>query len=117
MHEISLMTNILEITIQEMRKHNTEKLLAIHVRCGGLSNVVPDSMRFAFEALTKGSIFEGAILHLNVEALSLECTVCKHVFESQRRDYIDMPCPSCTENVSFKVLAGDGIFLDRLEAE
>ena len=117
MHEISLMTNIIEIATQEMQKHGAKKLLSITVRHGVLSNVVPDSMEFAFEALTQRTPFEGAKIILVEEPLGLQCTFCEHTFSPQGKEYLYIPCPSCKEEGSFKLLAGEGIFLDRLEAE
>lgn len=117
MHEISLMTNILDITAQEMRKHGAKKLISITVRHGILSNIVPDSMSFAFEALTLNTPYEGAKLILVEEVLSLQCFSCSHTFAPIGKEYLYIPCPSCQTQGGFKLLAGEGIFLDRLEAE
>ncbi len=117
MHELSLMTNIMEICSAELKKHGATKLTSISVRYGVLSNVVVDSMEFAFEALTKGTSFEGAKLNLVEEKLVLECLSCKHNFSPSGKDYFHNPCPSCHEQTSYKVVSGEGIFLDRLEAE
>ncbi len=117
MHELSLMTNIMEICQTELKKHQANKLISMTVRYGELSNIVADSMDFAFEALGKGTIFENAKLILNEEKLLLECTSCKHNFSPDGKDYFHKPCPSCNEQASYKVLAGEGIFLDRIEAE
>lgn len=116
MHEISLMTSIMDIASQEMQKHGADKLISLTVRHGVLSNVVADSMYFAFDALTKNTSFEGATLNLIEEKLSLECS-CGHVFSPDKNEYFYLPCPACKEKGSYKVLAGEGIFLDRLEAD
>ena len=100
-----------------MQKHGAKKLVSITVRHGVLSNVVADSMRFAFEALTKNTPYEGAKFTLVEEALSLECQSCSHIFSPEGKEYMFIPCPSCQTQASFKLLAGEGIFLDRLEAE
>ncbi len=117
MHELSLMTNIMDICSEELKKHGAKKLNSITVRYGILSNVVVDSMEFAFEALTKNTAFEGAKLILNEEKLVLECLECKFNFSPNGKDYFHNPCPNCQEQASYKVLSGEGIFLDRIEAE
>lgn len=117
MHEISLMTNILDITAEEMKKHGATKLTSVTVRHGALSNVVPDSMQFAFEALTKDTPLEGATLILHEEALKVQCLQCNHEFSPEGKAYLHTPCPSCQTDFSYKILSGEGIFLDRLEAE
>ena len=117
MHEISLMTSIIDITAQEMQKHGAKKLISITVRYGVLSNVVPDSLTFAFEALTQNTSYDGAKLILVEEALKLQCPSCLEIFSPQGKDYLYIPCPSCQVQEAFKLLGGEGIFLDRLEAE
>ncbi len=100
-----------------MKKHGATKLISITVRYGVLSNVVPDSLLFAFEALTHKTPYEGAKIILVEEALSLQCHLCEHTFSPQGKEYLYIPCPACQTQGSFKLLAGEGIFLDRLEAE
>lgn len=106
----------MEIATQELQKHGANTIKSITVRYGTLSNVVADSMHFAFEALTRGSAHEGAKLILVEEKLQLSCS-CGHVFSPDKNEYFHMPCPSCKELGSYKVLAGEGIFLDRIEAD
>ncbi len=117
MHELSLMTNIMDICADELKKHGATKLLSITVRYGVLSNVVADSFQFAFEALTKGSKHEGAKLILVEEELLLKCSLCQGSFKPDGKDYLYIPCPLCGEQTPYSVLAGEGIFLDKLEAE
>lgn len=117
MHEVSLMTNILEIASEEMQKHVATKLKSLTVRYGSLTNIVADSMHFAFEALTKNTSLEGANLILQEENVSIKCHTCGHSCTVQGKEYLYMPCPSCNKQTSFEVTGGDGIFLDRLEAE
>lgn len=117
MHEVSLMTNVLELVAQEMEKHKVSRLRSITVRYGILSNIVAESMLFAFEVLTKDSEFFGAKLNLIQEDLELKCRHCSHVFTTGRKDYFFIPCPHCHEEGSFEVMKGEGIFLDRIEAE
>lgn len=106
----------MEIATQEMQKHGANTIQSLTVRHGALSNIVPDSMQFAFEALTKNTVHEGAKLCLIEEKLQLKCT-CGHVFTSNKKDYLYVPCPSCYEQGFYTVLAGEGIFLDRIEAD
>ena len=53
MHEVSLMTNVLELVAQEMEKNKVHKLRSVTIRYGVLSNIVADLMFFAFDVLTK----------------------------------------------------------------
>lgn len=117
MHEVSLMTNVLELVAQEMEKHKVGTLRSVTVRYGILSNIVAESMQFAFEVLTKDSEFSGAKLILIQEDLELKCRFCSHIFTTKQKNYFFIPCPHCHEEGSFEVIKGEGIFLDRIEAE
>lgn len=117
MHEVSLMTNVLELVAQEMEKHKVSRLKSVTLRYGVLSNIVPDSMRFAFEVLTKDSEFSGSALNLVREDLQLKCRYCSHIFTTAQKNYFFVPCPNCHEEGNFEVVKGEGIFLDRIEAD
>ena len=108
MHEVSLMTNVLELVAQEMEKHKVTKLQSITVRYGVLSNIVEDSLRFAFDVLSEDSV---------KEELTLSCRFCSHTFTTTEKNYFFLPCPNCGEEGCFELVKGEGIFLDRIEAE
>lgn len=117
MHEIALTTSILEIAEQEMRKHGASRLTVLRVRYGTLSNVVPDSMRMAFEALTTNTPHAAARLDLIEEVLGLRCRACDHTFEASDKEAVFLPCPACATLGGYTVEKGEGVFLDHLEAE
>ncbi|MBO4318585.1 MAG: hydrogenase maturation nickel metallochaperone HypA [Mailhella sp.] len=117
MHELSLMEGIFDIAEREMAVHGAKKLHALHVRCGALANVVPESMRFAFEAMKADRGFPEAELFLTEEALRVRCPECGHEFSPNDRSEVYLPCARCGNPFGFTVLEGEDIFLDKLEAE
>ncbi len=117
MHELSLMEGVFDIAEREMAEHGAVKLRALHVRCGALANVVPESMRFAFEAMKADRGFPDAELFLETEPLRVRCPECGLEFEPVDRDAIYLPCEKCGYPFGFTVLSGEDIFLDKLEAE
>ena len=62
MHEMSLVTSLLSIIREEMERHALHRLLQVRVRYGALANIVPEALSVAFEALTAGTDWEGAVL-------------------------------------------------------
>lgn len=117
MHEVSLMTNVLELVAQEMKKNKVQRLRSVTIRYGVLSNIVPDSMKFAFDVLIKDSEFQSATLKLVKEDLELKCRFCNTVFKTDQKNYFFIPCPHCLEEGCFEIVKGEGIFLDRIEAD
>ena len=61
MHEMSLVTSLLSIIREEMERHPLHRLLQVRARYGALANIVPEALSVAFEALTAGTDWEGAV--------------------------------------------------------
>lgn len=117
MHEISLMSDIMRIAAEELNRHGGRRLTLVRVRYGALNQIVPEAMRMAFEAFIAGTAHEGATLELKEEPLRLRCRACGNEFAAASREAFFHPCPSCGQLAGFECRAGDGIFLDHLEAE
>ena len=117
MHEFSLVASLMDIVDEELRAHGARRLTLARVRCGALSGVQPDALRMAFEAATAGTPHAGARLELVEEPVRVRCTSCGHAFCPQERQALFLPCPACGESFGLSVEAGEGLFLDHLEAE
>ncbi len=89
MHELSLMTNLLDSAVAA---GGGAPIHALRVRVGPLSGVVVDSLRFAFEALSPGTVAEGARLDIEETALSFHCLKCAADYETPLGSY---ECPAC----------------------
>ncbi len=113
---MSIAESILGIVNEEMAKHGCTKLSLIHIRYGALSQVVPDSLRFCFEAIIKGSPHEGAELKLEEVPLTLRCSACDVIF-TPPDDNIFVPCPSCAVSIGHEVITGRELNIQHLEAE
>jgi len=117
MHEMSIAQSLLDIIRQEMEKHDATKLLLVRVKHGQLTHIVPDSLYFAFEVLTKDTPLEGAKLELEEVPLRVKCSGCGQEFEPESEHPLLMPCPHCGEEFGHEVVCGKELYLDRLEAE
>lgn len=117
MHETSIAASLLDIVRSELEKHGATRLHLVRVKYGRLTQVVPDSLLFAFDMLIKGTDLEGARLELEELPLRVRCWVCKTEFEPEHESVLIMPCPSCGEDFGHEVLSGKELYLDTLEAE
>ena len=117
MHEMSIVSSLLDIVREEMKKHGVSRLNLVRVRYGALTNIVPESMQFAFEALTKGSPHEGAKLELEEVPLIARCADCDKDFNPPSKDLLDAVCPFCGCTDGHIIMNGDELFLQHLEAE
>lgn len=75
MHEMSLVTSLLSIIREEMERHALHRLLQVRARYGALANIVPEALSVAFEALTAGTDWEGAVLQAEEIPLSLKLSL------------------------------------------
>jgi hydrogenase nickel incorporation protein HypA/HybF len=92
MHEYSIMQNALNAALREARLAGAARVHAIRLRIGVLSGVVPDALRFAFEALTPGTAAEGALLAIEEVPARFWCAACRREFVSAN---LFAECPDC----------------------
>jgi len=81
MHELSIAQSILDMVKQNVPKENNTQVKSVKVRVGKLSNVLPDSLLFCFEAITKDTAFDKTKLIINNIPLILECKDCGKLSE------------------------------------
>ena len=74
MHELSIMQSALSLALDQARQAGAARVHTIRLRIGALSGVVPDALEFAFEALTPGTLAEGA--QLAIEPCARAVLVC-----------------------------------------
>jgi hydrogenase nickel incorporation protein HypA/HybF len=111
MHEFAVAQSLLEIIEQEARPYNGARVTGVILRIGHLSTIVPDALRFAFEAITRGGIAEGAVLEIEEVPLTIRCHQCDEVFT------IDDPfmlCPQC-EGTDVEMLSGRELEIKSME--
>ena len=113
MHEIGIAQSIYTAVCEEVRKRNISRIKAIGLEIGKMTAIVPDSLKFCFETIVKGSFLEGVELDIKEMPFEAECRECGNVFEV--KDY-DLFCPKC-ESKDCAVVSRDEILIKRLEVE
>jgi hydrogenase nickel incorporation protein HypA/HybF len=110
MHELSIVQGVVELCEQHCAGR---PVLSVTLQIGTLSGVVPEAVEFCFEAVTKGSLLEGARLEIEkIEATGF-CSACGVV--SRIDSYFD-PCPSCGA-LSLEIRTGEEMRVKDLEVE
>ncbi len=114
---MSIATSLLNIIRQEMDKHGATKLISVKVVFGKLSNIVADSLDFAFEVLTKDTVLEGAKLEIEELPLTMRCCKCETEFSPELANAMFAPCPECGEEFGHTLLTGKELYLENIQAE
>ena len=110
MHELSVSSAIVDTVV---RHAEGRRVTAVRVRLGRLRQVVPGSLAFYFELVSRETVCDGARLEQEVVPAALRCDDCAHEWE------IDMPffrCPVC-ESARVTVVTGEELEVESIEVE
>jgi hydrogenase nickel incorporation protein HypA/HybF len=92
MHSLAMAQDILKAVLAEAEKNNMQHIKAINVRMEDEHFTEPDSLQFCLEAVTKGTIAEGAQIDIDLVERTAECPQCGLVFPFDHHFPI---CPGC----------------------
>lgn len=107
MHELSITQSLIDAVVDRIGER---KVLAVNVRVGPLSGVLPDAMRFCFDVASAGTPLDGAQLMIEEPRGLARCRNCHGEFELA--DLI-LLCPCGSADV--EVLSGRELMLMSVE--
>jgi hydrogenase nickel incorporation protein HypA/HybF len=109
-HELSLSSAI----VNTVAKHaGGRRVTVVSLRVGRLRQVIPDTLEFYFEFVSRGSVCQGARLEQEIIAARLRCRPCA------REWAIEIPafrCPDCGGS-DVEIAAGDEFEVESIEVE
>lgn len=76
-HELAITQSLVDAVCEHT---DGAPIVAVNVRVGRLSGVVPDAMRFCFELITEGTPLQGARLEIEEPAGRARCRTCRDEF-------------------------------------
>ena len=110
MHELAISSAVLESVL---RHADGRRVTVVRLRVGHLRQVVPGSLDFYWEIVTRDGICEGSVLEQEVIPARLRCDACDAEWE------IDAPvfrCPTCG-GAQVVVLTGEELEVESIEVE
>jgi len=113
MHEFGIAQSLLEIIEQEALPYRGAKVTRVTLLIGRLSGVMPDALRFAFEALRTGGIAEESSLEIEEIPLRIKCNQCGEISTLEDPFLI---CPHC-EDIDVEIIAGRELQIRNMEIE
>ncbi|HVO76259.1 MAG TPA: hydrogenase maturation nickel metallochaperone HypA [Ignavibacteriaceae bacterium] len=111
MHELSIAEEIISIVRRYLTTENNSNVKTIRIKIGKLSNILPESLLFCFNASVEGTELEGAKLEMKYIPVTISCAECGE--NSNSEDYI-FACPVCGSS-KIKVLSGDELQIQEIE--
>ncbi len=92
MHEMSLAEGILQIVEETARSHHAIRVRSVVLELGALSHVEEQALRFCFDAVTRGTVADGAQLDVDATAGRAWCMPCGVSVPLAR---LGDACPQC----------------------
>jgi hydrogenase nickel incorporation protein HypA/HybF len=108
MHELSIAGAVVDTAL---RHAEDRRVLVVNLRVGRLRQVIPDSLAFYFDIVSRDTLVEGARLEQVVVPVRMRCEACAHEWEPE----LMFRCPECSG--AGEVLAGHELEVDSIEVE
>ncbi len=113
MHEMALTESIVEIVSEEARKQGFVRVRVVRLQVGAMAPVEAEALHFCFDAVSRGTVAEGAtlqIVRLPGEGWCLDCG--KLVPLEERFG----ACPECGGR-HVHMASGDELRIEELEVD
>jgi hydrogenase nickel incorporation protein HypA/HybF len=92
MHELSVMSYLLERVETHAERLGASKVVTINLVIGDRTSIVDDSLLFYFDMLTPGTVAEGASLKVRRTHMRCSCPRCASDYQP---DGFGFNCPTC----------------------
>jgi hydrogenase nickel incorporation protein HypA/HybF len=110
MHELSVSAAVVDTAV---RHADGRKVTSVHLRVGALRQVVPESLAFYFQIVSRETVCEGAVLEQELVAARLRCEACETEWAA---DAPAFRCPGCAGG-AVAVLCGDELEVESIDVE
>ncbi len=111
MHEMALSESIIQAIEAGAGQHGYGKVSLVRIEVGPLAGVECEALRFCFDAVSRGTIAEGATFDILETEATAWCLPCgKSVPVKQRFD----PCPDCGSH-QLQLQTGEELRIKELE--
>ena len=113
MHEMGIMAGVLDTVRHAAEDAGATSVLSVSLSIGQMTEAIEDILVFAWEALSEGTICEGAELRVNMVAPRSRCLECGCEFQHDRFHRV---CPECGDPLT-ELIAGREMQIDSIEVD
>lgn len=92
MHELSIMSYMLETVEEKAREMGASRVTAINLVVGARTGAIDDSLLFYFDMITPETIAEGAKLNIRRTYMTFMCEGCDEEYTPKAGGF---DCPRC----------------------
>ena len=113
MHELSVTQSILDISLEYARRNQADKIVAIDLQIGEITDFDDEWIQRYFDFVSKGTMAEGAKLRITRIPAKLQCNSCSAFFPLDRSTWNNQ-CPSC-QSKDTQLISGREFRVEALE--
>ena len=113
MHELGIARSIVETVLDEAGKAKAVRVVKVTLKIGELAGIMPDSLSFCFELLTRATIAENAVLAVISVPVTAQCRRCSNTFTIRQNNY---RCTNCG-NPDIELRSGRDLQIAGVEIE
>lgn len=113
MHEMGIASQIVRIALEHLPPGEDLRVRALKLRIGKLTAIVPQSLRFCLEILTRETALAGAEIKIEEVPVRAVCQECGAAAEISAPPFW---CPSC-KGIKLEILSGRELMIESLEVE
>jgi len=114
MHELSIVTSIVESVTETLNSYPGARVLEVRLRVGALASVIPESLEFCYGIASEGTPLEGSRLVVNVLPVVMHCAACG--LDVELKGVQSFRCPRCGEPSS-DMRQGRELEIDSIEID
>lgn len=116
MHELPVTRSILGIVLRHAEANGVQRVMAIDLSIGALSDLEAEWIQSYFDHLSRGTPAEGATLRVKRSPLTFRCEPCAAEFTATREELASARCPGCRSR-DVSVIAGTGYTVESMEVQ
>ena len=116
MHELPVTRSILGVVLRHAEANGVEKVVAVHLSVGALSDLEPEWLQQYFDHLSRGTVAEGAQLRVNRSPLTFFCEPCAEEYPATREELEIAACPRCGSRDN-ALVSGTGYMVESMEVQ
>ena len=114
MHEMGIAMQVVEIATASIPEHlKNSRVQGVYLKIGKLSSVVPDSLRFCFDIVSKDTAIAGAVLYIDEIPVTARCKSCDNHWTITGPAF---SCPGCSSG-SIELISGQELDISSIELE
>jgi hydrogenase nickel incorporation protein HypA/HybF len=113
MHEMSICESVVQVLEEQAAAQQFARVKLVRLEVGPFSGVELEALRFCFDAVTRGTLAEGAALEIVTPPAAAWCLPCgKAVAIKERHD----ECPECG-GFQLQITGGTELRIKELEVD